>query len=174
MLLGRRAVKEDFGALAVAPGTPQFVGRSLDCATVVGGQGPGLVVPGVRFTSEAGPSPGVQWNGKGFCGQPFKGVSGTNEGELPALLRVHFAPPAEAFGLDLLAFDGFPDAATVTLFAPDGKTVLASGSDVPLLSAASPVFFGCRAPGGVGRVEIGGRFPFTPAVARLEFGAGPP
>jgi hypothetical protein len=125
----------------------------------------------VRFTSDVGPAAGIQWNGAGYAGQPSRTVGGTNQGDTPARLRVSFARPVRARGLDLLAFAGFPDMAALTVFAPDGETSLVRAPGIAVPSPAAPVFFGCASPGGVGSIEVSGQYPFTPVIKNLYFAA---
>src|SRR5687768_4212459 len=81
----------------------------LDATTITRGHGPGLVVPGITIDG----SGGLQWNGRGYFGQPSRTISGVTDFELD------FHDPVTAFGLDLLVFARFPDVALVSVFGAD-------------------------------------------------------
>ncbi|MEX2167818.1 MAG: hypothetical protein WD851_00785 [Pirellulales bacterium] len=167
-LLGNRAVTEDFEGLNVPNGAIFFISDPLNSTSVKYGQGPGLVVPGVDISY---PSPGngfLMWIGAGYLGQPSQdlGPNGT-----AGALVLDFDPPTAAFGLDLLAFAGFPSPAGVEILAPDRSTVLFS-TTVNVIDPAMPVFFGFADPGGIGRVRLAGSEQ-SPLIDDLTFGAVP-
>ena len=159
-LLGPTAVTEDFERFQIGFGDAVNLDvATLDSSTIANGQGPGLVVPGVRFVS----SSQLQWNGPGWFGQPSKDLL-SNSGD--STLLVDFTAATSAFGLELLSFTGFPDTAMVTIYASDDATVLATFSGIPVAGE----FFGFTDPGGIGGARLTGVFPWSPIIDNLEFG----
>ena len=165
-LLGASEVTENFEAFSIAPGGSTFLGiTSLNAGTTTLGQGPGLVVPGVQFGSPTN----LQWNGAGYFGQPSKDILGYNP------LAINFAIPTNAFGLDLLAFKGYPETATVTIYGADDISEIAKISGIGLPSSASPIFFGYSDNSGIGKVLLEQQPDrWSPIIDNLSFGTPTP
>jgi hypothetical protein len=133
----------------------------LDASTITNGHGPGLVVPGITLEG----SGGLQWNGRGYFGQPSRTISGVTS------LELDFHDPVTAFGLDLLVFARFPDVALVSIFGADDRTLLATFG-IPVFDPSFEVFFGIEDRGGIGRVAFAGTAqPWSPALDDLTFGS---
>lgn len=159
--LGSGAIVEDFETFTVADGSATT--NAIDTfrfTSVVGGQGPGLVVPGFALTLTHGR---LQWNGNGYFGLVTKTITG----DTPAV--VDFSPAVGAFGVDLAEFEGYSSTTTVTVYGPDRTTVLYSGPGLAL-SGPTPTFFGYQASGGVGRVTLSSSNLWFPVLDNLTFG----
>ena len=162
-ILGGSGVTENFENYNVPDGDSGGLQATLDSSTVVNGQGPGLVVNGVTFVAG---SSNLQWNGANYFGSPSK--------ELVALsqpMNIDFSVPVNAFGLDLRAFTGFGDTATVTIFGTDDSTVLDTISSIGLAGTGVPVFFGYQDIAGIGKIELTQQSLFwSPIIDNLTFG----
>ena len=162
-ILGGSGVTENFENYNVPDGNGDGLQATLDSSTVVNGQGPGLVVNGVTFVAG---SSNLQWNGANYFGSPSK--------ELVALsqpMNIDFSVPVNAFGLDLRAFTGFGDTATVTIFGTDDSTVLDTISPIGLAGTGVPVFFGYQDIAGIGKIELTQQSGFwSPMIDNLTFG----
>lgn len=160
-LLGSYAVGENFERFPVDPfGAMILDVNTLDETTIANGHGPGLVVPGVTVE---GPG-GLQWNGRGYFGQPSRTLSGLST------LDLDFSTPVAAFGLDLLVFARFPDVAQVWVFGADDRTLLGIFG-IPVFDPSFEVFFGLADPAGIGRVAlVGTALPWSPVMDDLTFG----
>ena len=161
-ILGGSGVTENFENYNVPDGNGDGLQATLDSSTVVNGQGPGLVVNGVTFVAG---SSNLQWNGANYFGSPSK--------ELVALsqpMNIDFSVPVNAFGLDLRAFTGFGDTATVTIFGTDDSTVLDIISPIGLAGTGVPVFFGYQDIAGIGKIELTQQSGFwSPMIDNLTF-----
>lgn len=163
-ILGGSAVTENFESFNIGGGSAVNLDvATLDSTTIANGQGPGLVVGGVQFVS----SIRLQWNGQGWFGQPSKDFL-SNSGD--STLIIDFITPTNAFGVDLLAFTGFPDTAGVNLYASDDITLLASSSGISL-PGASGVFYGFSDVGGIGKAVLTGSYSWSPIIDDLTFGS---
>ena len=162
-ILGGSGVTENFENYNVPDGNGDELQATLDSSTVVNGQGPGLVVNGVTFVAG---SSNLQWNGANYFGSPSK--------ELVALsqtMNIDFSVPVNAFGLDLRAFTGFGDTATVTIFGTDDSTVLDTISSIGLAGTGVPVFFGYQDIAGIGKIELTQQsLSWSPMIDNLTFG----
>ena len=160
-LLGDSAVNEHFEMFPVDPfGAMPLDAKRLDAETVTNGHGPGLVVPGIAIE---GPG-GLQWNGRGYFGQPSRTLSGGST------LDIDFTSPVVAFGLDLLVFSRFPDIAQVSVFGADDRTLLGTFG-VLVLDPSFEVFFGFFNEAGIGRVSLAGTAQsWSPVIDDLTFG----
>ena len=162
-ILGGSGVTENFENYNVPDGNGDELQATLDSSTVVNGQGPGLVVNGVTFVAG---SSNLKWNGANYFGSPSK--------ELVALsqtMNIDFSVPVNAFGLDLRAYQGFGDTATVTIFGTDDSTVLDTISSIGLAGTGVPVFFGYQDIAGIGKIELTQQSQFwSPIIDNLTFG----
>jgi len=160
-LLRTEAVRENFERFPVDPfGAIDLDVDSLDATTVTNGQGPGLLVPGITIEDESG----LQWNGRGYFGQPSRTISGGST------LHIDFHDPVGAFGLDLLVFAHLADIARVSVFAADDTTLIGT-FQIPVFDPSFEMFFGIADRGRIGRVSLTGTtWPWSPVVDDLTFG----
>ncbi|GCL53714.1 hypothetical protein NIES3806_10500 [Microcystis aeruginosa NIES-3806] len=162
-ILGGSGVTENFENYNVPDGNGDELQATLDSSTVVNDQGPGLVVNGVTFVAG---SSNLKWNGANYFGSPSK--------ELVALsqtMNIDFSVPVNAFGLDLRAYQGFGDTATVTIFGTDDSTVLDTISSIGLAGTGVPVFFGYQDIAGIGKIELTQQSgSWSPMIDNLTFG----
>ena len=152
-LLGGPGTLEDFEALLI--GTATIESSVLNSTTIVGGQGPGLVVPGVNFNFISARD--GQWNSVGWHGTTSQNIWSTHDqiGGSPGL-DIDFIVPVNAFGVDLSTFDLYPFlTATITIFGADDSTILATlpGIQAPA-NYLPPVFVGWEDSLGIGRVTL--------------------
>lgn len=121
--------------------------------------------PGLVFS---GSGSGFQWNDAGYFGAPSR--------ELVAdgVLLIDFQVAVTAMGLDLRTFTGFPETATVYVFAADDTTLIGTISGILLLTSGLPVFAGWEDAGGIGRFQLHQQFgvSWSPILDNLEFGVG--
>jgi len=160
-ILGASAVTEGFEAYSITAGSATDFGATLDATTVLNGQGPGLVVPGVSF-STAGPS--LQLDASGYFGAPSNELLSNSNG-----LTIDFSSPQQAFGVDLRDFAGYLNTATVIVYAANNTTVLDTYSNIGL--GGTPVFFGYENSSGIGSVFLTGTEPWSPIIDNVEFGS---
>ena len=105
-------------------------------------------------------------DGAGYRGAPTEEV-----GAFGQPLIVSFPTPVTAFGVNIRAFAGAPDTATVTVYAPDGVTVIGTISGVALSTTGTPVFVGWQAGSGIGAVQFTPTTQvYSPPIENLEFG----
>jgi hypothetical protein len=181
-VLGSFAVTENFEKFNVANGNAAPLTdaqgnpiQTLDSTTVANGQGPGLVIPGVTFSTTGFQA--LQWNGADYFGQPSKNLQAESKP-----IRVTFDTRTLAFGLDMTVFQGFPDTANVTIFSADNTTVLATGVfNVPDTTDTNghviPVFLGYQDESGrgIGSVLIDNvQQTWSINIDNVEFGLGGP
>ena len=163
-ILGGSGVTENFENYNVPDGNGDGLQATLDSSTVVNGQGPGLVVNGVTFVAG---SSNLKWNGANYFGSPSKELVADGQ----QLMNIDFSVPVNAFGLDLRAFTGFGDTATVTIFGTDDSTVLDIISPIGLAGTGVPVFFGYQDIAGIGKIELTQQSWFwSPIIDNLTFG----
>lgn len=178
-LLGANAVLEDFE-------TPTLVGQTrytegpLNYDTVWSPLGTHLVQPGVTFQrnpdypiAEAGYR-GIDWNPAGYFGSTSQAISGAGGGGASVSIRndfqIIFTRPVTAFGVDLLAYQGFPAAGVISVYDTAGVLL----GDTSVNGAVGGNFFGWENAGGIGKVFIhdnplGNYIQFD----NLAFGAAP-
>lgn len=163
-LLGGPGTLEDFESFNIDPGIAAILNSAtLDSTSVMNGQGPGLVIPGVTF--DGNPSSILQWNGVGYVGAPSREILANAQP-----LVIDFALPTQAFGVDLRAFTDFPADATLEVYAGDDTTLLASLNAISLSSSGVPVFAGYEDINGIGRLVLTQTSSYSPIIDNLEFG----
>lgn len=149
--LGVAAVNEDFESW-----TSDIINESslqvLDADTVVAGNGPGIVNPGLRFENIDihRDSSYLQLDRRGQYNIPSGSLLGGNGG-----LLIDFLSPVSHAGFDFFQFSGYADSATVRVFAADDVTeiyVTPLTLDAP--DAPASTFFGYADPGGIGSIQI--------------------
>lgn len=166
-LLGGPGTLEDFEAFSIAPGGSATMSCVvLDALAICNGQGPGLVVPGVAFSFGTG---GGQWNAPAYFGSTSKEIlSGSPAGQP---LVIDFTTSVNAFGVDLRAFTGFADTATMTIFATDDVTPIGTIPGIALPGSGALVFAGWEDVGGIGMVTLTESLnSWSPIIDNLEFG----
>ena len=157
-LLGASAVTEGFENYTIGSGNADSIGTNLDSTTVVNGQGPGLVVPGVDFSSSS-----MQLDGAGYFGAPSNELLSND-----TTLDITFGSPQDAFGVDLRDFNGYSLTGTVTIYATDDSTVLDTYSGISVTS--TPAFFGYENTNGIGKVSLSSSGGWSPIIDNVEFG----
>ncbi len=166
--LGAAAITEDFESW-----TSELVSDSpftvLDADTVIAGQGPGIVNPGLRFTNIASNRnvDDLQLDRR----SEFSIPSGSLLAEGGTLV-IDFLVPITHAGFDFFQFDGFADTASVQVFASDDSTVIFQTARVlPAPNAPASTFFGYTDLGGIGSVRIRSTVKgWSPLVDDLTYG----
>lgn len=157
-LISGNGATENFENFVQPSGTAKALSiTTLDVSTLVDGQGPGLVLPGLTFSGS-----GIQWNEAAYFSAPSREILANGN-----VLTVDFSTPATAVGLDLRDFSGYSLTATVTIYAADDTTVVAT---IPSISVGSvPVFFGYQAPA-IGKIELStANSSWSPIIDNLGF-----
>lgn len=162
--LGGPGTTETFGSFLISPGSTASLNCSpLNSFAICDGFGPGLVAPGfnITFGSNIG-----RVDAAGYRGAPAQEV-----GSLGAPIIVTFTTPVTAFGVNIRAFSGAPDTATVTIFGPDDATVIGTIPGVALSTTGTPVFVGWQANTGIGAFQLTPTTQvYSPPMENLEFG----
>lgn len=162
-MLGGPGTLETFESYTILAGADVLDCGSLNSGAVCNGQGPGLVGPGLNFTWGSGTG---QWDSAGYFAAPSKEIlSGSGQP-----LGIDFGVSVDAFGVDLRAFSGYGDTATMTVFGTDDTTVV--GLNVfSLPSSGVPIFAGWDNISGIGRVTLTqSDHVWSPIIDNLEFG----
>jgi hypothetical protein len=165
-MLGAGATNENFESYPVASGGLVGVGASLSSTSTPNGQGPGLIAAGVTISTSSG---SVTWQGDNFYGLPSK-TMGT---DVSFDITIDFTAFADAVGVDLLNYGGYPSTYDVTVFALDDTTVLQQFTGYTFPSAVTPLFFGFENAGGIGSLRIDRTSGFGPVIDNLTFGTVP-
>jgi len=176
--LGTNAVTEDFEGLVFPTNTAVRVSALVDATSVIDGQGPGLVKPGVRFMQypavESDPDYGLQWD------RQFQ--YGTTSAALLCdyKLIVDFTVPVSHVGLDMFWFDvGSPlDPSTVEVYAANDLTLLYRTNIFEPFAPDSCFFGYADSVHSIGRVvlyrvDFEGELSYGPMIDNLTFGAVP-
>ena len=170
--LGAAAITENFEGFVLAPDTAARVGTVLDSNSVVSGQGPGLVQPGLRFTqSPAGE--GLQWDRQFGYGLLSEALVSDNK------MIVDFTTPVTHVGFDMFWYHTqYPPAnpSTIQVFAADQVTLLYT-TNIFEPFAPDAYFFGYANTNTIGRVILfrdeGGSLGVTALIDNLTFGFAP-
>ena len=148
--LGSAAVTEDFEAYIFPDYSARRVGTQLDATSVLEGQGPGLIKPGVQFIQQPA-GEGLQWDRQFDYGTTSAALVSDDE------LIVDFTVPVSHVGFDMFWFDvGFPLAhpSTVEVYAANDATLLYT-TDIAEPFAPDSYFFGYADTGsGIGRIVL--------------------
>ena len=142
---------------------------SLNSTSIVNGQGPGLVGPGVTYstydTGFTGEQDFLFWNGPGYFGGASKNIESGQQGiEFTYTLNVN------AMGVDLSDFQGFGD--TYTAYVYNGINLVGTSSGT--LSGPTPTFFGWQNAGGITSVILVDSVNYwSPIVDEHSFGFAP-
>jgi hypothetical protein len=159
-----------FEAYNIANGSADNMNvASLDSTTIVNGQGPGLVGPGITYsaydTGFGGGSDFLYWNGQGYFGGTSKNIESGLQG-----LLMSYSLNVDAMGVDLSEFQGFGDI--YTAFVYDGSTLVGTASST--LSGTTPNFFGWYNSGGITSVIIEGSVnTWSPLIDENTYGFTP-
>jgi len=172
--LGSAAVTEDFEAYIFPDNSAQRVGTEVDAASVIDGQGPGLVKPGVRFIQQPA-GEGLQWDRQFGYGTTSAALVTDDK------LVVDFTVPVSHVGFDMFWFNvGSPLAnpSTVQVYAANDVTLLYT-TNIFEPFAPDSYFFGYADSGnGIGRIvlfrdEGDGMLGVSPMIDNVTFGAVP-
>jgi hypothetical protein len=172
--LGAAAVTEDFEAYIFPDYSARRVGTQVDAASVIDGQGPGLVKPGVRFIQQPA-GEGLQWDRQFEYGTTSAAMVSDDK------LIVDFTVPVSHVGFDMFWFNvGYPlaDPSTVQVYAANDVTLLYT-TNIAEPFAPDSYFFGYADSGnGIGRIvlfrdEGEGFLGVSPMIDNLTFGAVP-
>ena len=169
-LLGEAGTLEDFESFTIDDGFATNIdAKVLDSNAIANGQGPGLVVAGVRFTwpPGIGPSNG-QWDGAAYYGSFSKEILTNYQRKLD----IDFTGVVTAFGVDLRTYTGYGSTATISIFGPDDSTLIGLVSSINLPDDGTAVFAGWTDVSGIGRVELAQHDnTWSPIIDNLEFGS---
>ena len=157
-LLGGNLVLEDFESFHITSQT-RYSGGPLNYDTTVAGLGTHLVQPGITFqrnpdfsTTTAGYR-GIDFNPAGYFGstsQNISGAGGSGGASIRNDFQILFTKPVTAFGMDLLAYSGFPAAGVISVYDTAGALL----GDTNVTGAAGGAFFGWESASGIGKVFI--------------------
>ena len=166
-LLGATATTETFEAYPIVDGTATIdstLVTNLNSSTIFNGVGPGLINSALSIDTPGN----LQWNGANYFGQPSQDILSNNE-----TITVNFLNGTGAFGIDLLAYNGYSNTATAVVKDRLGNT-LGSFSNLILDGSQNPVvptFFGYTDGGGIGSVTFtSGTQSWSPIIDNLTFG----
>ena len=170
--LGSAAVTENFESFLFPTNTAKRVGAAVDATSVIDGQGPGLVVQGVRFL-ESPRGEGLQWDRQFEYGLLSAALCSETR------LIIDFTTPVSHAGFDMFWFTVphvILDPSTVQVFAADDVSMLYTTNFVEP-TAPNSVFFGFEENNGIGRIvlfrlDIEGFDP-GPLIDNLTFGFVP-
>jgi hypothetical protein len=165
---------ENFEAFVVANGDAKgfnIANNILDNTTIAAGQGPNLIVPGLKLLTNAG----FQWNGAGWHGQPSKDLN-----SIERTITIDFVDPAQMMSVDITAFSGFADTFTATVYAANDSTILDTFSSLPLSGTVgsngnvTSYHFSYSTTDGMGKVSLtSGGQGWSPLIDNVSFGALP-
>jgi hypothetical protein len=157
------------------PTYPFCLSFNPPCELIGPSEGPGLVPPGVDFSSLV-PGHTLFWeDGAGVISTHALVLGGGSGGEL----GIEFSVPVDAFSLGLASFTDDVPAADVLL---QQQTVSVYGSDGTLLDSivgpmtgdtSPPVFVGAKEPIDIGSIVVTGGDVFAPAISELTFDVVP-
>jgi len=149
-MLGGAGATEDFEAYLIAGGSSVDIGNVYDATSTPNGQGPSLVVPGVRFTR---PSQNLKILGTTAFGGNSQRLAWDLSVGGP--ITINFLDPTNAFGVDLLSLFNLTGPTTVTIFAPDDTTLIDTFPSIFLnTNPQIPTFFGYQHDVGIGRATF--------------------
>lgn len=154
---------DQFETFGIAANGAINIGISdLDANTVVMGQGPGLVAPGVTYSAGAGGS--IQWNNRGWSGQTSKNIIASST---TGKLEVRYDSIQSRVNFTLAAFDGYPDTASCTAYDARGNVVdTVNGLAV---NDPEPVPVTMSSPAGIARIEVTGTQGWSPLFDHSGF-----
>jgi hypothetical protein len=170
--LGSNAVTENFESYLFPSDTAKRVGTELDATSVIDGQGPGLVQPGVRF-QQTPAGEGLQWDRQFEYGLQSAALVSDNK------LIVDFTTPVTHAGFDFFWFNaGFQlaEPATIQVFATDDVSLLYS-TNIFEPYAPNSFFFGFTDSQGIGNIALfrveDEALGVSPIIDNLTFGSIP-
>lgn len=164
-LLGNAAVTEGFELFSLPPESFREFAGSLDASTTLLGQGPGLVVPGVRFSVY--PIGQLQWYGTTLFGGDSQRLSFS----LTIQYRIEFSPPVSAFGIDLGALPGHNNKSQFSVYNRQQMLVgMFDSADID--DPIDTTFAGFAFLPGISKVEFSA-FAGGPIIDNVTFGRVP-
>ncbi len=150
-ILGGNQVLEDFETYDVDDGLWADLNIDwLDETTVVNGQGPGLVQPGVWYM--AGSLGDFQWNGDSYYEVETKTLQ-ANQYYQDIDITIFYPDIVQAMGIDLREMQAFPDSGTVEVYDYNDELISTTVFSFDT-GGAENVFFGWRHDEGIWRVVI--------------------
>jgi hypothetical protein len=164
-LLGGGGKTENFEKFSVPDNNFIEFSSPLDSTSIKNGQGPGLVVPGIRFAINPG---GLQVYGTHVFGGNSQRLSFS---ATSAYLNT-FNPPVTAFGLDLLALQGFSGSPQIAIYDA-AHSFLGSFPVGTVGDPIMPTFFGFQHAGGISEFDIT-VFGGGPILDNVTFGNAVP
>ncbi|MFM8333162.1 MAG: hypothetical protein ACKN9T_15865 [Candidatus Methylumidiphilus sp.] len=157
-ILGANLVLENFETPTVTSQT-RYSGSPLSYDTTVPTLGNHLVKPGLVFQrnpdyaiTEAGYR-GIDWNPAGYFGstsQVLSGAGGSGGASIRNDFQILFTTPVTAFGVDLLAYSGFPAAGVISVYDNTGTLL----GDTNVNGAVGGAFFGWENAEGISKIFI--------------------
>lgn len=166
--LGSGAVTETFESYSISPGMAAMLDTAtLDSSTIVNGQGPGLVSPGVSFKT-AGELTNygnvLQLNAPGYYGASSNELLSDTTG-----INIAFSAPVNAFGLDLRDFSGYTSSTDIYVYDSSGNLVY-STSNMGL--DGNPMFWGYGYYLGISKVVLlSPESAWSPIIDNVTFGS---
>ena len=169
--LGAAAIYEDFESWTSSIIDEPTL-QVLDASTVVDGQGPGIVNPGLRFENLSihRENSYLQLDRRSQYNIPSGSILGGNGG-----LLIDFLWPVSHAGFDFFQFSGYAASATIRVFASDDTTeIYFSPTLLDAPDAPASTFFGYSNLDGIGsiRIESTGQV-WSPLVDDLTYGGVP-
>lgn len=121
-----QTVTEDFEAYPVIAGNAENLSvLTLDENTIANGYGPNLVSDGCVYSCLSNT---LQWNGQAWFGMPSRNLL-ANSGD--GRLQLEYDIPVELVQLELVAFAGYPDNTTVTVYNSLSVPIYSNNYAVP-------------------------------------------
>lgn len=164
--IGGAGTTETFEGLPVSGGGAadfSCASGALSAGSSCGGVSTTSLAAGATYTSTGS----FQVDGAGYYGAPSKELL-SNSGSL----GISFTGAVNAVGLDLRAFSGYGDHATITVYGTDGVTVLDTVTNFTLSGSGVPAFFGYESSAGIGGLSLSPTsYPWSPLVDNVEWGS---
>ncbi len=160
---------DDFETYRIADGSADNMGTfTLNSASLVNGQGPGLVNPGASYMDPSQAQ--LQWNGNQYFALNTKTIlSNGTTGEIDIL----YSSFTQAFGVDLQNFSGFPYDATVDVF--NGNSMVGTFNLSLSGGGGETMFAGWRNDGGITAAKIhSANYPWSPIIDNSQYGTTVP
>lgn len=161
-MIGPHRADEGFETLPIPDNSGVGSDALLSATNSWGGNGLGLVVPGITIESPFT----LQWIGNNSRGAITRTIAGMGE------LWVDFWNPTTAFGVDVkdYAFGPRNFIGGVTVYGADDLTILYTDNNIVLTNGnpALGIFFGYQHSGGIGKVQF-----FTVEANPLDPGYSP-
>ena len=159
---------DDFETYSIADGVNDVMDvTSLDSTTVVNGQGPGLVNPGVTYLSPN--QDDLQWNGHAFSGLNTKTIIAN---DISGDFSIRYDVSTQAMGIDVKVYQGFAFTGTMRVY--DGGTLLHTFNYRMGGYSGESTFLGYRNDLGISHVILGNStWPWSPLIDDHTYGTVP-